>query len=216
MLYVCLYFSPSILQTQQAKMREIVDKYFPDNWVRNFGRNTMSLLLTVGFGHTFPFQLNENVCPNFHKFHKTLPCVIFFVLLCFLVHFLHCCVELLTHCPIQVISIYMGITVNLVEAWEPYKAAKTALNYTLDSANIKEQVQTAVMSKSLQSFHFKVGSELAAACSHWELTYAFPSVNPKLISTKLIVEGKFAFWNCGYCLRSLNVTTVTQSRVSLL
>lgn len=40
----------------------------------------------------------------------------------------------------QVISIYMGITVNLMEAWEPYKAAKTALNYTLDSANIKEQV----------------------------------------------------------------------------
>uniref|UniRef100_A0A8C2X1H7 WASH complex subunit 5 n=1 Tax=Cyclopterus lumpus TaxID=8103 RepID=A0A8C2X1H7_CYCLU len=39
----------------------------------------------------------------------------------------------------QVISIYMGITVNLVEAWEPYKAAKTALNYTLESANIKEQ-----------------------------------------------------------------------------
>uniref|UniRef100_A0A3Q3ET57 WASH complex subunit 5 n=1 Tax=Labrus bergylta TaxID=56723 RepID=A0A3Q3ET57_9LABR len=70
MLYVCLYFSPSILQTQQAKMREIVDKYFPDNWV---------------------------------------------------------------------ISIYMGITVNLVEAWEPYKAAKIALNYTLDSANIREQ-----------------------------------------------------------------------------
>uniref|UniRef100_A0A8C2X1F6 WASH complex subunit 5 n=1 Tax=Cyclopterus lumpus TaxID=8103 RepID=A0A8C2X1F6_CYCLU len=70
MLYVCLYFSPSILHTQQAKMREIVDKYFPDNWV---------------------------------------------------------------------ISIYMGITVNLVEAWEPYKAAKTALNYTLESANIKEQ-----------------------------------------------------------------------------
>ncbi|XP_010788441.1 WASH complex subunit 5 [Notothenia coriiceps] len=70
MLYVCLYFSPSLLQTQHAKMREIVDKYFPDNWV---------------------------------------------------------------------ISIYMGITVNLVEAWEPYKAAKTALNYTLETANIKEQ-----------------------------------------------------------------------------
>uniref|UniRef100_A0A8C1IHJ8 WASH complex subunit 5 n=1 Tax=Cyprinus carpio TaxID=7962 RepID=A0A8C1IHJ8_CYPCA len=70
MLCVCLYFTPSILHTQQAKMREIVDKYFPDNWV---------------------------------------------------------------------ISIYMGITVNLVEAWEPYKAAKTALNYTLDTANIREQ-----------------------------------------------------------------------------
>lgn len=70
MLYVILFFTPSILHTQQAKMREIVDKYFPDNWV---------------------------------------------------------------------ISIYMGITVNLLEAWEPYKAAKTALNYTLDQANIREQ-----------------------------------------------------------------------------
>uniref|UniRef100_A0A8C9L8P7 WASH complex subunit 5 n=1 Tax=Pavo cristatus TaxID=9049 RepID=A0A8C9L8P7_PAVCR len=70
MLYVILYFDASILHTQQAKMREIVDKYFPDNWV---------------------------------------------------------------------ISIYMGMTVNLAEAWEPYKAAKTALNYTLDIANVKEQ-----------------------------------------------------------------------------
>lgn len=34
MLYVILYFDPSILHTQQAKMREIVDKYFPDNWVK--------------------------------------------------------------------------------------------------------------------------------------------------------------------------------------
>lgn len=32
MLYVILYFDPSILHNQQAKMREIVDKYFPDNW----------------------------------------------------------------------------------------------------------------------------------------------------------------------------------------
>uniref|UniRef100_A0A8C5PIQ2 WASH complex subunit 5 n=1 Tax=Leptobrachium leishanense TaxID=445787 RepID=A0A8C5PIQ2_9ANUR len=69
-LYVILYFHPTTLHTHQAKMREIVDKYFPDNWV---------------------------------------------------------------------ISIYMGITVNLMEAWEPYKAAKTALNYTLDLPNIKEQ-----------------------------------------------------------------------------
>ncbi|KAJ1194016.1 hypothetical protein NDU88_003311 [Pleurodeles waltl] len=69
-LYVVLYFEPSILHTHHAKMREIVDKYFPDNWI---------------------------------------------------------------------ISIYMGITVNLAEAWEPYKAAKVALNYTLDIANIKEQ-----------------------------------------------------------------------------
>uniref|UniRef100_A0A8D0WEL5 WASH complex subunit 5 n=1 Tax=Sus scrofa TaxID=9823 RepID=A0A8D0WEL5_PIG len=39
----------------------------------------------------------------------------------------------------QVISIYMGITVNLADAWEPYKAAKTALNNTLDLSNVKEQ-----------------------------------------------------------------------------
>ncbi|XP_032109113.1 WASH complex subunit 5 [Sapajus apella] len=70
MLYVILYFDPSILHTHPAKMREIVDKYFPDNWV---------------------------------------------------------------------ISIYMGITVNLADAWEPYKAAKTALNNTLDLSNVREQ-----------------------------------------------------------------------------
>lgn len=35
---------------------------------------------------------------------------------------------------------YMGITVNLCEAWEPYKAARTALNNTLDPDNIQSQV----------------------------------------------------------------------------
>ncbi|XP_065308366.1 WASH complex subunit 5 [Dermacentor albipictus] len=72
MLYVVLYFAPEILHNQQAKMREIVDKYFPDNWV---------------------------------------------------------------------ISIYMGMTVNLVDAWEPYKAARQALLNTLDTANVKDQAQ---------------------------------------------------------------------------
>ncbi|KAJ8983482.1 hypothetical protein NQ317_014941 [Molorchus minor] len=33
MLYACLYFSTNILHSQTAIMREIVDKYFPDNWV---------------------------------------------------------------------------------------------------------------------------------------------------------------------------------------
>ena len=33
MLYVILYFAPQILHGQQAQMREIVDKHFPDNWV---------------------------------------------------------------------------------------------------------------------------------------------------------------------------------------
>ena len=34
----------------------------------------------------------------------------------------------------------MGMTVNLLEAWSPYKAALIALNNTLDAANVKEQV----------------------------------------------------------------------------
>ncbi|ELK24738.1 WASH complex subunit strumpellin [Myotis davidii] len=80
MLYVILYFDPSILHTHQAKMREIVDKYFPDNWA--------SIAIRIFY---------------------------------------------------SVISIYMGITVNLADAWEPYKAAKTALNNTLDLANVREQ-----------------------------------------------------------------------------
>lgn len=68
MLYVCLFFSANILHSQTAIMREIVDKYFPDNWV---------------------------------------------------------------------ISIYMGFIVNLAENWEPFKAAKMALNNTLETVNIK-------------------------------------------------------------------------------
>ena len=33
MLYVLLYFAPEILKQETALMREIVDKYFCDNWV---------------------------------------------------------------------------------------------------------------------------------------------------------------------------------------
>lgn len=38
----------------------------------------------------------------------------------------------------QVISVYMGITINLLDWWEPYKAAKIALSNTLDPSNIKD------------------------------------------------------------------------------
>lgn len=69
MLYICLYFTPRKLYQQPAQMREIVDKFFPDNWI---------------------------------------------------------------------VSIYMGITVNLVDAWDAYKAAKDALTNAIDSKNIKE------------------------------------------------------------------------------
>ena len=36
MLYILLYFEPEILYNQPAKMREIVDKHFPDNWVNEY------------------------------------------------------------------------------------------------------------------------------------------------------------------------------------
>ena len=32
-LYILLYFRPDILHNEQAVMREIVDKFFPDNWM---------------------------------------------------------------------------------------------------------------------------------------------------------------------------------------
>lgn len=67
MLYVCLYFAPRTLHQQQSQMREIVDKFFADNWI---------------------------------------------------------------------VSIYMGITVNLVDAWEPYKAAKGALANVIETKHI--------------------------------------------------------------------------------
>ncbi|XP_037084862.1 WASH complex subunit 5-like [Pollicipes pollicipes] len=69
MLYVCLYFRPAVLAAETAVMREIVDKFFPDNWV---------------------------------------------------------------------ISVYMGSVVNLLEAWEPYKAARTVLQASLDTAAVRQ------------------------------------------------------------------------------
>ena len=68
MLYICLFFSTDILHNRTSIMREIVDKYFPDNWV---------------------------------------------------------------------VSMYMGFTVNLIESWENFKAARVALNNTLDGGNVK-------------------------------------------------------------------------------
>lgn len=69
MIFICLYFSPQTLHSQHVRMREIVDKFFSDNWI---------------------------------------------------------------------ISIYMGVTINLIDAWEPYKAARNALNIVVETTNIKE------------------------------------------------------------------------------
>lgn len=50
MLYILLYFEPEILINQPAKMREIVDKHFPDNWVII----TVQTLICVPFSKKFP------------------------------------------------------------------------------------------------------------------------------------------------------------------
>ncbi|XP_052843945.1 WASH complex subunit homolog 5 [Drosophila gunungcola] len=83
MLYVCLYFCPKVLHSQGSQMREIVDKFFCDNWT---------------------------------------------------------------------ISLYMGITVNLVDAWQDFKAARSAIENVINPAAIKPlcQQQKEQLGKILQ------------------------------------------------------------------
>ncbi|CAH0694098.1 unnamed protein product [Spodoptera exigua] len=69
MLVICLFFTPYYLHTDTSKMREIVDKFFPTNWV---------------------------------------------------------------------IPVYMGVTMNIIDYWENFKAAKSALSNTCNSKIIKE------------------------------------------------------------------------------
>lgn len=69
MLVICLFFTPYYLHTDTSKMREIVDKFFPTNWV---------------------------------------------------------------------IPVYMGVTMNIIDYWENFKAAKSALSNTCNSKMIKE------------------------------------------------------------------------------
>lgn len=99
MLYVILYFAPDLLHNEHAIMREIVDKFFSDNFV---------------------------------------------------------------------INIYMGIIVNLIEAWEPFKAAKSALNNTLESVNLKK----------LSSYH---GPLLQRLCQQSEKLLEEGRLNEELV-----------------------------------
>lgn len=69
MLVVCLFFAPNVLHNFSSQMREVVDKFFADNWI---------------------------------------------------------------------VPLFMGITVNLVDLWEPYKAAREALSNTTDPETIRE------------------------------------------------------------------------------
>lgn len=88
-LYVCLFFSPATLHRGEACMREIVDKFFPDNWT---------------------------------------------------------------------LSLYMGITTNLIDSWAPFKAARAALGQTIAPANVKEVA--AKQRKNLIKCHMQVESIL--------------------------------------------------------
>lgn len=105
---------------------------------------------------------------------------------------------------LQVISIYMGITVNLVEAWEPYKAAKTALNYTLDSANIKEQVlKNTLASMSERFFHLQSCSVLICsvrvvmtACTEFVIAQNVNRNKFQEAIHKLFPESSFKIWGC--------------------
>ncbi|KJE94402.1 strumpellin, variant [Capsaspora owczarzaki ATCC 30864] len=116
MLYVILFFAPDILQNQQAKMREIVDKHFPDNWI---------------------------------------------------------------------ITIYMGVPVNLMDAWEPYKAARLALNNTGELGNVKHLAERYVSRVN------KLNKDVAAFLTEGVLVeeYVLDHI-PKLMS----------------CMRDCNVT----------
>lgn len=51
MLYVCLFFSTTTLHKQTARMREIVDKFFADNWIVSFYMGiTVNLLSKLSIG----------------------------------------------------------------------------------------------------------------------------------------------------------------------
>ncbi|VVC86753.1 unnamed protein product [Leptidea sinapis] len=69
MLIICLFFTPHYLHGDMTKMREIVDKFFPCNWI---------------------------------------------------------------------IPVYMGVTMNLIDYWDNFKAAKTCLSNTCNSKSVKE------------------------------------------------------------------------------
>ncbi|CAH2091085.1 unnamed protein product [Euphydryas editha] len=69
MLAVCLFFTPHYLHNDTTKMREIVDKFFPCNWIT---------------------------------------------------------------------PIYMGVTMNIIDYWENFKAAKNSLNNTCNGKIVKE------------------------------------------------------------------------------
>ncbi|KAK9307551.1 hypothetical protein QLX08_002167 [Tetragonisca angustula] len=151
MLVVILSFKPAMLHTHTAIMREIVDRFFPDNWV---------------------------------------------------------------------ISIYMGIVINLCDWWLPYKAARTALNNTLESSNVKVIAQnygqkmkkliseTEEMQSAVTLDESAIGSlvKLVRECNvtlHWILLHSTTSTisledskRSRLLKQLVMTESKYTTSDC--------------------
>ncbi|XP_061936928.1 WASH complex subunit 5 isoform X2 [Apis cerana] len=168
MLVIILSFKPIMLHTHTAIMREIVDRFFPDNWV---------------------------------------------------------------------ISIYMGIVINLCDWWLPYKAARTALNNTLESSNVKviaqnygqkmkklisetEEVQLAV---TLDESAIGSLVKLVRECNvtlHWILLHTAVSTisledskRSRMLKQLIITESKY---NISHCLQLLLSTAQIEQSVKHL
>ncbi|XP_026671210.1 WASH complex subunit 5 isoform X2 [Ceratina calcarata] len=168
MLVVILSFKPFMLQSHTATMREIVDRFFPDNWV---------------------------------------------------------------------ISIYMGIVINLCDWWSPYKAARIALNNSLESSNVKVIAQkygkkmkkliseTEEVQLTVTSDESAIGSlvKLVKECNvtlHWILLHtATPTISledskrSRMLKQLVVTESKYTTSDC---LQLLLSTAQIEQRVKQL
>eukprot|EP00735_Rhodelphis_limneticus_P001014 TRINITY_DN1155_c0_g1::TRINITY_DN1155_c0_g1_i1::g.17241::m.17241 TRINITY_DN1155_c0_g1::TRINITY_DN1155_c0_g1_i1::g.17241 ORF type:complete len:1147 (-),score=362.33,sp/Q54IR8/WASC5_DICDI/52.49/0.0,Strumpellin/PF10266.4/0 TRINITY_DN1155_c0_g1_i1:284-3724(-) len=81
MLYIILYFAPNVLNGEEATMREIVDKHFPDNWVISYFMG-FTIDLTVAWypykaaraaiSNTVRPQLVKQLCARHVQLNQTL------------------------------------------------------------------------------------------------------------------------------------------------
>ena len=61
MLYILLYFKADILHNEQAVMREIVDKFFPDNWIVSIYMGSLVVNLSESWD---PYKAAKNALAN--------------------------------------------------------------------------------------------------------------------------------------------------------
>ena len=85
----------------------------------------------------------------------------------------------------------MGIPVNLLDAWEPYKAARTALNNTLTPTNIQQQAsmymqRIPVLNKQVSQLHIlSVGGMQVYSFKGRECLVSVPDPNQPQLSLKV-------------------------------